>query len=64
MKTTAKSKSTRKPAASSKSGQFLGRSKDGILIVRPDFKPKSFTVEQLQKAIREVRKREADSKAG
>lgn len=56
-----KSRSTRR---SSQSGQFLGRAKDGTLIVRPDFKPKSFSVQKLRKAVGDVQRREADAKAG
>ena len=50
---------------SAQTGKFLGRTAEGLLIPRPDFKPKSFTVRQLQEAIRAVRsEREAAAKAG
>lgn len=50
-----------KKARSAKSGQFLGRAKDGTWIARPDFKPKSFTVRQLRKAVRDAQEREAEA---
>ena len=52
-----------KTRRSSQTGQFLGRTKEGLLIPRPDFKPSSFTVRQLEEAIRAVRE-EAAAKAG
>jgi hypothetical protein len=48
----------------SRSGQFLGQASDGTWIARPPFKPEGFTVRQLQKVIRELRKTEADPKLG
>jgi len=55
-------KTAKTPAASNlrrsaSSGQFIGRTSDGILIPKPDFKPQSFTVRQLQEAIRAVREK-------
>lgn len=44
-------------------GKYIGRTKEGLLIPRPDFKPANFTVRELQEAIRAVR-REAIAKAG
>jgi hypothetical protein len=46
----------------SRNGQILGRTSDGTRIVKPGFKPDGFTVRELQKVIRDVRKTEA--KAG
>jgi hypothetical protein len=48
----------------SRSGQFLGQTSDGTWIARPPFKPEGFTVRQLQKVIREMRKEEANAKLG
>jgi hypothetical protein len=48
----------------SRSGQFLGQTSDGTWIARPPFKPEGFTVRQLQKVIRELRKTDADRKLG
>ena len=48
----------------SRTGQFLGQTRDGTWIARPPFKPEGFTVRQLQKVIREMRKEEADAKLG
>ena len=62
MRKAAKAKAS-KVVRSSKTGQFIGRTKEGLLIPKPDFKPKSFTVRQLQEAIRAVRE-EATAKAG
>ena len=45
----------------SKSGRYLGRASDGTLIARPDFKPHGFTLGKLQKVIRDVKKREAET---
>ncbi|MGB6118566.1 MAG: hypothetical protein WBF87_10120 [Mesorhizobium sp.] len=52
-----------KPRREAQSGQYIGRTKEGLLIPKPDFRPASFTVRELQKAIREVR-REAAADAG
>jgi hypothetical protein len=49
---------------SAHSGQFIGRTKDGILIPRPDFKPESFTLSELDRAIRAVKRRRAETQAG
>lgn len=46
-------------ARSAKTGQFLGRTADGLLIPRPDFKPKSFTLRELDVAVRAVKRRQA-----
>jgi hypothetical protein len=62
MRKAAKAKPS-KVVRSSKTGQFIGRTKEGLLIPKPDFQPKSFTVRQLQEAIRAVRE-EATAKAG
>ena len=64
MASTAKRTTAPTAARSSKTGKFLGQASDGTWIVRPDFKPKSFTVHQLRKAVREVQKRESEAKAG
>lgn len=53
-----------KTGRSSQTGQFIGRTKEGILIPKPDFKPSSFTVRQLEEAIRAVRRRQAAGQAG
>ena len=44
---------------SAKTGQFLGRTTDGLLIPKPDFKPKSFTLRELDEAVRAVKLRQA-----
>lgn len=59
-----KSAKSKQVARSAKTGRFLGQAKDGTWIVRPDFKPKSFTVQKLRKAVGDVQKREAEAKAG
>lgn len=46
-----------------RSSDYIGRTKEGLLIPKPDFQPKSFTVRQLQEAIRAVRE-EAAAKVG
>ena len=51
-KTAAKSRSAR-------AGQFVGRTKDGLLIPRPAFRPKSFTLRQLDDAVKTVKRRQA-----
>ncbi len=60
----AKPAKTTTTTRSSRSGKFLGQAKDGTWIVRPDFKPKSCTVQKLRKAVGDVQKREAEAKAG
>jgi len=52
-----------KAARPPQSGQYIGRTREGLLIPKPKFKPQSFTVRELQQAIRDVR-REAAAKAG
>ena len=52
-----------KVGRSSASGQFLGRTKDGILIPKPDFMPTSFTLRELDKAIRAAKRRQAEAQA-
>ena len=53
--------SARRPA---RTGQFLGRTEDGLLIPRPDFKPESFTLRELDRAIRAAKQRRAAAQAG
>lgn len=53
-----------KGAREAATGRFIGRAKDGTRIARPDFKPRSFTVDKLRRVIRDVRREEADAKAG
>jgi hypothetical protein len=56
---------TAKPTSrSGQTGRFVGRTKDGLLIPRPDFKPKSFTMRELDEAVRAVKVRRAVSQAG
>lgn len=64
MSKTAKTSAGKTVVRSSQSGQFLGVTKDGIRIPRPDFKPVSFTERQLNKVMRELRERELPAKAG
>lgn len=49
---------------SKRTGPFIGRTKDGILIPRPDFKPESFTLRELDRAVRAVKRRRAETQAG
>ena len=44
--------------------QYLGRTKEGLLIPRPDFKPESFTLRELDKAVRAAKRRQAQTQAG
>jgi hypothetical protein len=64
MSKTAKTSAGKTLVRSSQSGKFLGVTKDGIWIARPDFKPVSFTERQLNKVMRELRERELPAKAG
>lgn len=64
MSKTAKSPTTVSIGRNAQTGQFLGRAKDGTLIAKPDFKPVSFTVRELDRAIRAVRAREDKAQAG
>ena len=49
-------RSVKRPA---RTGQFLGRTEDGLLIPRPAFKPESFTLRELDRAIRAAKQRQA-----
>jgi hypothetical protein len=49
---------------SASTGQFIGRTKEGLLIPRPDFKPESFTLRELDKAVRAAKRRQAATQAG
>jgi hypothetical protein len=64
MAKTAKQISSRTVERSAKTGRFIGRTKDGLLIPRPDFKPESFTLRELDKAIRAAKRRQAAAQAG
>jgi hypothetical protein len=44
--------------------QFLGRTEDGLLIPRPDFMPVSFTLRELDRAIRAAKRRQAADQVG
>jgi len=55
-------RSTVKHGSSAKAGRFIGRAVDGTPIARPVFKPKSFTVRELQKVVREIQKRDVAKK--
>jgi hypothetical protein len=54
----AKSTSTHKVSRSATSGQFIGRASDGTAIAKPVVKPRSFSVEKLQRVIRDVQRQE------
>ena len=54
----------RRVTRSATTGQFIGRTKDGIAIVRPAFRPESFTVRELERAIRAVKARNSRPVAG
>jgi hypothetical protein len=60
----AKSPPKKSTGRAAQAGQFLGRASDGTLIARPSFKPVSFTVRELERAIRTVREREDKAVAG
>jgi hypothetical protein len=47
-----------------RTGKFLGRTEDGILIQKPDFKPKSFTLRELDEAVRAVKRQQAAATTG
>lgn len=64
MSKNAKTKVVTKTASSSKERQILGYTKDGIAIVRPPFAPSSFTVRDLQKAVRGLKRDNISSDAG
>jgi hypothetical protein len=64
MAKTAKQVPSRTFGRSDKTGRFIGRTKDGLLIPRPDFKPESFTLSELDKAIRAAKRRQTATQAG
>lgn len=49
---------------SDSTGQFIGRTEEGLLIPRPAFKPESFTLRELDKAVRAAKRRQAETQAG
>jgi hypothetical protein len=57
MSKTAKTSGAKTMRRASRSSEFLGVTKEGVRIPRPDFKPVSFTERQLERAIRVVRER-------
>jgi hypothetical protein len=60
----AKSKSSVTVRRSSQYGQFIGRTKEGILVPKPDFKPASFTVRELEEAVQAAKRRQSAAQAG
>ncbi len=63
MSKTSKTSGGKTARRSSRPSPFLGVSKDGIRIPRPDFKPVSFTERQLERAVRVVLERERENEA-
>jgi hypothetical protein len=53
-----------KAARPTPADRFIGRSRDGIEIARPVVKPRSFTVQQLRRVMRDVLREEAVGRAG
>jgi hypothetical protein len=53
-----------RPVRSPKDRQILGFKKDGITIARPPFAPSSFTVRELEKAVRGLKRDKANAEAG
>jgi hypothetical protein len=64
MAKSAKKSTTNTVARSAKSGQFLGRTRDGIAVAKPAQTPKSFSVSELRRAVRDVKREETARKAG
>lgn len=60
----AKTPSRKPPQRPARDSAYLGRTADGLLIPRPDFKPESFTLQQLDRAIRAAKRRQAAAQAG
>ena len=58
MSKVSKIKGTASPRLSAKRSQFIGRTKDGVRIPRPDFEPQSFTLRELDKAIQAAKLRQ------
>jgi DNA-binding protein len=46
------------------SGRFIGRANDGTRIMRPSFRPQGVTVREIEQAVRAVRRRDEEAKAG
>ena len=59
MANAAKKTSDKPVKRSARTGQFLGRTEDGLLIPRPAFKPENFTLRELDRAIRAAKQRQA-----
>jgi hypothetical protein len=58
-----KTKPSGSAGRSVRSGQFIGRTKEGFLVPKPDFKPSSFTVRELEEAVRAAKRRQAATQA-
>jgi hypothetical protein len=64
MSKTVKSKASTTVRRTTHSGQFIGRTKEGFLVPKPDFKPSSFTVRELQEAVQAAKRRQTAARAG
>jgi hypothetical protein len=53
---------TAKVMRSSRTGRFIGRTKDGVLVPKPDFKPSSFTVRELREAVQAAKKQQSTAR--
>jgi hypothetical protein len=61
-KSAPKTQSGKRDAASARF--LMGYASDGTPIMKPPFKPKSFTVRELNQVIREIHREEAQKRAG
>jgi len=64
MAKSAKNGSHKKASRSATSGEIYGRTREGLAIAKPAFKPKSFSVSELERVMRDVKREEAARKAG
>ena len=51
-------KNGRKVSRPAKGDEIYGYTREGLPVWKPSFKPKSFTVSELQRVMREVKRRE------
>ena len=64
MAKSAKTSSSKVVTRSAKSGQFVGRTSDGIAVAKPAQTPKSFSVSELRRVVSDVKRGEIARKAG
>jgi hypothetical protein len=60
----AKNGSHKSKSRSATGSEIYGRTREGLAIAKPAFKPKSFSVSELERVMRDVKREEAARRAG